>query len=227
MRTNNFYSEKVIKKIQNRLISLRKENGFNQTEIADKLGTRQNIYGRYEIGENELPVRHLIALCKLYGVSADYILGLSDSHKPKEKPELVITDINSLQLKKIDHKKIMFISVSETSAQGEPGGVYIMTSDGMAYHCNYMFGNVSIDDLYKSVPVLAKCNLGIFGNGLKVPKGWKSRDIGPGNHLIVNDMVYEAYVDCIQFRYDKAEEYQIWKYAAWSVIIEMKDNSTM
>ncbi|PHU35858.1 hypothetical protein CSX01_04420 [Pseudobutyrivibrio ruminis] len=36
------------------------------------------MYARYERGTNELPIHHLIALCKLYNISADYILGLTD-----------------------------------------------------------------------------------------------------------------------------------------------------
>ena len=42
------------------------------------LGTSQTMYARYERGANELPIRHLIKLCALYGVSADYILGLTE-----------------------------------------------------------------------------------------------------------------------------------------------------
>ena len=56
---------------------LREDNDRTQTEIAAFLGTTQQVYSRYETGENEMPVRHIIALCRYYGVSADYILGLS------------------------------------------------------------------------------------------------------------------------------------------------------
>ena len=45
--------------------------------MADILGTSQTMYARYERGANELPIHHLIALCNLYRVSADYLLGLS------------------------------------------------------------------------------------------------------------------------------------------------------
>lgn len=55
---------------------LREDNDLTQREVADYLGTSQTMYARYERGANELPIRHLIALCKYYGVSADYILGL-------------------------------------------------------------------------------------------------------------------------------------------------------
>lgn len=50
-----------------------------QQEIAQVLGTSQTMYARYERGANELPIRHLIALCRYYGVSSDYILGLKDT----------------------------------------------------------------------------------------------------------------------------------------------------
>ena len=44
------------------------------------LGTSQTMYARYERGANELPIRHLLTLCRYYHVSADYsILGLVDA----------------------------------------------------------------------------------------------------------------------------------------------------
>lgn len=59
-----------------RIRDLREDNDLSQKQIADYLGTTQQVYSRYEKGENEIPVRHIIALCKFYNVSADYILGL-------------------------------------------------------------------------------------------------------------------------------------------------------
>ena len=58
---------------------LREDNDYTQQQIAEKLGTSQTMYARYERGASELPIRHLIALSKLYGVSTDYLLGLSKS----------------------------------------------------------------------------------------------------------------------------------------------------
>ncbi len=60
-----------------RIRDLREDHDKTQKEVADYLGTSQTMYARYERGANELPIRHLIALCKYYKVSADYILGLS------------------------------------------------------------------------------------------------------------------------------------------------------
>lgn len=61
-----------------RLRDLREDNDKTQAEIAEVLGTSQTMYARYERGANELPIRHLVTLCKYYKVSADYILGFSD-----------------------------------------------------------------------------------------------------------------------------------------------------
>ena len=61
-----------------RIRDLREDRDKTQQEIAQVLGTSQTMYARYERGANELPIRHLIALCRYYHVSADYILGLKD-----------------------------------------------------------------------------------------------------------------------------------------------------
>ena len=66
--------EKYVKTIRD----LREDNDKTQQEIADVLGTSQTMYARYERGANELPIRHLITLCKYYGVSSDFVLGLDE-----------------------------------------------------------------------------------------------------------------------------------------------------
>lgn len=55
---------------------LREDHDKTQEEIAKILGTSQTMYARYERGTNELPIHHLITLCKFYGVSADRLLGI-------------------------------------------------------------------------------------------------------------------------------------------------------
>ena len=62
-----------------RMRDLREDADLTQREVAKVLGTSQTMYARYERGANELPLRHLIALCRLYHVSADYLLGLTAS----------------------------------------------------------------------------------------------------------------------------------------------------
>ncbi|WP_074792244.1 helix-turn-helix domain-containing protein [Pseudobutyrivibrio ruminis] len=62
-----------------RIRDLREDSDYTQEYVASVLGISQTMYARYERGANELPIRHLIELCKLYKISADYILGLSDT----------------------------------------------------------------------------------------------------------------------------------------------------
>ena len=66
------------KKYIERIKNLREDHDYTQEYVANYLGTSQTMYARYERGANELPIHHLLALCKYYNVSADYILGLSN-----------------------------------------------------------------------------------------------------------------------------------------------------
>ncbi|MBP3825976.1 MAG: helix-turn-helix transcriptional regulator [Butyrivibrio sp.] len=59
-----------------RLRNLREDHDYTQEYVARYLGTSQTMYARYERRANELPLRFFIKLCKLYNVSADYLLDL-------------------------------------------------------------------------------------------------------------------------------------------------------
>ena len=65
-----------------KLRDLREDADLTQTQVAEILGTSQTMYARYERGASELPIRHLITLCKLYRVSSDDVLGLNSNSKP-------------------------------------------------------------------------------------------------------------------------------------------------
>ena len=64
-----------------RLRDLREDNNYTQKEIAKKLYTTQPQYYRYESGLRDIPCELVIMLSKIYNVSVDYILGLSDDMK--------------------------------------------------------------------------------------------------------------------------------------------------
>ena len=61
---------------QIRLRRLREDHDKSQAQIAVVLGTTTNQVGKYERGEQEMPIKHLITQCDYYKVSADYVLGL-------------------------------------------------------------------------------------------------------------------------------------------------------
>ena len=66
------------------LRDLREDADKTQTQIAKILGTSQTMYARYERGANELPIHHLVTLSKYYGVTTDYLLGLSKDRGKRE-----------------------------------------------------------------------------------------------------------------------------------------------
>lgn len=72
----------------NRIKDLREDSDKTQQEIADYLGTSSQHYGKYELGHAEIPFERAIALAKFYGVSLDYIAGLTNSKKGFSRGEL-------------------------------------------------------------------------------------------------------------------------------------------
>ena len=62
-----------------RLLDARKQAGLSQNKVAEALNISQQQYCRYENGQNEIPVRYVIELCKFYSISADWLLGLKDT----------------------------------------------------------------------------------------------------------------------------------------------------
>ena len=63
------------------LRGLQEDRDLKQADVARLLGTTQQVYSRYENGINEIPLRHIVTLCRFYRVSADYILGLLEQNK--------------------------------------------------------------------------------------------------------------------------------------------------
>lgn len=61
-----------------RLRALREESKMSQQEVADFLGITRTAYNKYESGVIK-PVRKLNELAALFGVSADYILGINEN----------------------------------------------------------------------------------------------------------------------------------------------------
>lgn len=65
--------------LQIRLKSLRSEKHLNQLQAADMLGMKQQAYQKIESGKaSDIKISTLSHICKTFGVSADWLLGLSD-----------------------------------------------------------------------------------------------------------------------------------------------------
>lgn len=61
-----------------RLQELRKARGYSQQDVAKLIGVGRTTYLKYESGDNR-PTRKLNELARLFNVSADYLLGLTDT----------------------------------------------------------------------------------------------------------------------------------------------------
>lgn len=61
-----------------RLAELRKDISVSQKELADLLEVTVRSYQRYESEEREPTLSQLIKLANYFGVSLDYLCGLSD-----------------------------------------------------------------------------------------------------------------------------------------------------
>ena len=63
-----------------RLRELRNEKGLTQKEVANILRIHNVTYLHYEKDEREPPLRILAEMAKFFGVSTDYLLGLTDEY---------------------------------------------------------------------------------------------------------------------------------------------------
>lgn len=70
--------------MDNRIRELRNEKGFSQEELAGRINVSQQTISRIEKGETQIPVDILVHLSKMFHVSADYILKLSDTRMTAE-----------------------------------------------------------------------------------------------------------------------------------------------
>lgn len=71
---SNILKEEVGKKLKER----REQLGMTQRQVAAALGIAQPIYQRFEKGIFECSYSQLAAICRLYDISADYLLGLKE-----------------------------------------------------------------------------------------------------------------------------------------------------
>ena len=60
-----------------KLRELREDAGISRQRLSTYLCVHQTTYSEYELGKINVPVDVFIKLAKLYGVSIEYILGLT------------------------------------------------------------------------------------------------------------------------------------------------------
>ena len=65
-----------------RIRNIREDRDLTQAEIGALLNKSQQGYNHIEAGRAELKIDDLIKLCKFYNLSADYLIGLTNTPQP-------------------------------------------------------------------------------------------------------------------------------------------------
>lgn len=65
-------------KFSQKLYELRKEKKMKQSDLGKAIGVSTRSISHYESGERECDFDTLIKICKFFGVSSDFMLGISD-----------------------------------------------------------------------------------------------------------------------------------------------------
>jgi len=108
--------------IANRLVNLRKQKGFSQEELAEKLGLSRQAVSKWERAEASPDTDNLICLAKLYGVSLDELL----------KTDQSINDI--VEEKPVEEKKPEENGKKKTSVHIGVGGIHVVDENGEEVH---------------------------------------------------------------------------------------------
>ena len=115
--------------IANRLQKLRKENGYSQEELADKLGISRQAVSKWERAESSPDTDNLIILARLYNMSLDELL--YDTESDEEIRERT-KDVEETKKDSIDTSKEGIVITDDEGQQVkiENGHVKFVNKDG-------------------------------------------------------------------------------------------------
>lgn len=145
----------------NRLYELRKQHGYSQDELADKLNVSRQAISKWERSESSPDTDNLIALAKLYGVSLDELLnytpaksGDSTESNPHTQDENNTQNTQSaLDNDKNDTSTFVFADDGDKVHIDENGirvqdkdGSNVVIKGGIAKLVNKIVGNIHIED---------------------------------------------------------------------------------
>ena len=94
-------------KLADRLVALRKENGYSQEVLAEKLGLSRQSISKWERAEASPDTDNLIALAQVYNMTLDELLGNDESSPKKVTKEKEKTPMTNAQIKGKKLMKIM------------------------------------------------------------------------------------------------------------------------
>ena len=149
----------------NRLYELRKQHGYSQDELADKLNVSRQAISKWERSESSPDTDNLIALARLYGVSLDELLNYTPTNTSADTKDsdAQTTDGNSennsqsTQSTVNDDKtdaKTFFCANKGDQVHIDENGIYVHDKDGsdvvinggIAKLVNKVVGTIHIED---------------------------------------------------------------------------------
>ena len=86
----------MIINIADRIRFAREQHGMTQTDLAKKLGISRSAVNLWEMSMSSPSLANIIEMTKIFGVSADYLLGISND---------MVIDVSDL---KNDQKEVLF-----------------------------------------------------------------------------------------------------------------------
>lgn len=108
--------------IPERLVEIREKNGYTRKRLAEELGRPYATITKYESGEREPGHTYIIEIAKKFGVTTDFILGISEQNEPqfvqKTSPDL-------------SDEAIKVAAAYDRASQKERGTVRFILSDYM------------------------------------------------------------------------------------------------
>jgi len=119
-------------KTADRLLTLRKEHGFSQEELAEKLGISRQAISKWERAEASPDTDNLIELAKLYGISLDDLLQFSEKANAESETDTAEQTSTEEEQKETDNDT----PNSDTVHFGS-NGIHVETKDGSKVHVGF------------------------------------------------------------------------------------------
>lgn len=147
----------------NRLYELRKQHGYSQDELADKLNVSRQAISKWERSESSPDTDNLIALARLYGVSLDELLNYTPTNASADTKENDNADGNvendgqnaqsAVDDDKTDAKTFVYANKGDQVHIDENGihvhdkdGSDVVINGGIAKLVNKVVGTIHIED---------------------------------------------------------------------------------
>lgn len=134
---------------------------------------------------------------------------LEDKYQLEKRIEEI--DRKTIAIRKANYRDffsldIVAFSFAMGGAMGAGGEVRMITSDGKIYSTNYVYSDMTLDEVILVCPPLNDCRLGLFEAEV-VPEGWTYFNLGCGNNLFVKDPMSQNVKDT---GFEGVDLYQLW-----------------